>query len=84
MHYTQTKDAHRVTWQPWHSMLWVLGIQPLTVKLAMAVDPTNCKQSWYADDSTSVGKLTEMKKWWDDLATMDRCTGTLQNLLRPS
>ena len=44
-----------------------IGTKPLNDKLADAVDPNTCKQIWYADDSSSAGKLLEMKKWWDTL-----------------
>ena len=36
-------------------------------KLVEVVDNRLCKQVWYADDSASAGKITEMKKWWDEL-----------------
>ena len=47
--------------------MYGIGLKPLTDKLAESVDPRQCKQVWYADDSTSAGKLTEMRKWWDTL-----------------
>ena len=49
--------------------LYGIGIKPLTDKLANTVDTSTCKQVWYADDSSSAGKLIEMKKWWDELCT---------------
>ena len=51
--------------------LYGLGIKPLTDKLADTVSTDLCKQVWYADDSSSAGKLNEMKKWWDELC----CSG---------
>ena len=47
-----------------------LGIQPLTKHLSATIDHKTCKQSWYADDSTAVGRLEEMRRWWDELAAM--------------
>ena len=47
--------------------LYGLGIKPLTDRLSNVVDKSQCKQVWYADDSTSGGKLVEMRKWWDEL-----------------
>ena len=49
--------------------IYGLGIKPLTIKLGEAVDKTKCKQVWYADDSTSGGKITEIRKWWDELCS---------------
>ena len=45
--------------------LYGLGIKPLTDKLAEAIEAEFCKQVWYADDSSSAGELSAMKKWWD-------------------
>ena len=49
--------------------IYVLGIRPLIDNLGEAVDPEKCKQSWYADDSSAGGQLTDMKTWWDHLCT---------------
>ena len=46
-----------------------LGVKPLIDKLSSVVDNDQCKHVWYADDSTSGGKLSEMKKWWNELCT---------------
>ena len=46
---------------------YALGIKPLIDKLAEETDDANCKQVWYADDSSSAGEIIEMKKWWDTL-----------------
>ena len=50
--------------------LYALSIRPLIDNLGEAVDHEKCKQSWYADDSSAGGQLTEMKTWWDQLYTM--------------
>ena len=47
-----------------------LGIRPLIDNLGEAVDHEKCKQSWYADDSSVGGQLTDMKTMWDQLCTM--------------
>ena len=44
-----------------------LGVKPLIDRLSNTVDSDQCKHVWYADDSTSGGKLSEVKKWWDEL-----------------
>ena len=46
---------------------YALGVKPLITELASIVDPSACKQIWYADDSTTAGKLDEIKKWWNFL-----------------
>ena len=35
--------------------------------LSNHVNPKLCKQVWYADDSSSAGKLLEIRSWWDEL-----------------
>ena len=44
-----------------------LRITPPIRNLANKVDNTKCKQVRYADDSSSAGKLEEIKKWWIEL-----------------
>ena len=46
---------------------YALGITPLIKTLSDAVDQEQCKQSWFADDSSAAGKLRETKKWWETL-----------------
>ena len=40
--------------------LYALGIKPLVDNLADAVDPEDCKQSWYADDSSAEGRIEKV------------------------
>ena len=47
--------------------LYALGIRPLSDNLGEVVDHEKCKQSWFAEDSSAGGQLTEMKTWWDQL-----------------
>ena len=49
---------------------YALGVRPLINSLANAVDKENCKQAWYADDSSATGKLSEVKKWWQNLNSL--------------
>ena len=44
-----------------------IATKPLIDKLSNAVNKDDCKQVWYADDSSAAGKILEMKKWWDIL-----------------
>ena len=47
--------------------LYALGIKPLIDHLATSVNTDDCAQVWFADDSSSAGKLREIRKWWDVL-----------------
>ena len=47
--------------------MYAIGIRPLVNILGEKTDSENCKQVWYADDSSAAGKLREMRKWWDIL-----------------
>ena len=47
--------------------MYAVGIRPLVDILHRNTDSTLCKQVWYADDSTSAGILTEIRKWWEVL-----------------
>ena len=49
--------------------MYALGTKPLLDKLMSTVDQQKCKQVWYADDSGSGGKITEMRKWWEELTS---------------
>ncbi len=44
--------------------MYALATIPLIKKLE-----GNYKQIWYADDAAAVGKITELRKWWDKLTT---------------
>ena len=51
---------------------YALGIKPLVDTLEDTITTSNissteCKQSWYADDSSASGKLSSIKVWWDKL-----------------
>ena len=46
---------------------YALGVKPLINILAENVNTDLCKQAWYADDSSAVGKLTAVKTWWQKL-----------------
>ena len=48
-------------------VMYAIGTKPLVDKLGTVVDLVNCKQAWFADDSSSAGKIAEIKKWWDTL-----------------
>ena len=46
---------------------YALGTKPLVDSLAECTNIHECKQAWYADDSSAVGRLTEVKSWWQKL-----------------
>ena len=50
--------------------LYAIGIKPLIDNLANCVNKETCAQCWFADDSSSGGKLTEVRKWWDELCNL--------------
>ena len=47
--------------------MYAIETRPLLNRLQEVVAQRLCKQVWYADDSSSGGKIDEMKKWWDEL-----------------
>ena len=47
-----------------------LGTKPLIDALSDCVDTGTCKQSWFADDSSAVGKLRAVRSWWERLITL--------------
>ena len=46
---------------------YALGVKPLVDELHDCVNIENCKQSWFAYDSSAVGNLKEIKVWWQNL-----------------
>ena len=46
---------------------YALGVKPLVDDLHSCIIKDQCRQSWYADDSSAVGKITEIKLWWKRL-----------------
>ena len=49
--------------------LYALGISPLVQKLGENFDPDDLIQCWFADDSSSAGKLLHLREWWDNLCS---------------
>ena len=47
--------------------LYALGILPLLSLMKKDCDELNIKQTAYADDISGVGKLKELRKWWDNV-----------------
>ena len=47
---------------------YALATRPLMD--AITLDNPNLKQIWYADDATAAGKISDLRKWWDNLATI--------------
>ena len=59
------------------------GTKPLVDTLAETVDQEQCKQSWYADDSSAAGKLREVIHWWEKLVIVGPSMATSQNQVKP-
>ena len=49
--------------------LYAIGIRPLITKLGEGVDQEDLMQCWFADDSSSAGKLVQLRQWWNSLCT---------------
>ena len=47
--------------------MYAVGTRSLINTLQDETDQAECQQVWYADDSSVVGKMLEMRKWWDIL-----------------
>ena len=46
---------------------YALGVKPLVDKLDSCINDKTCQQSWFADDSSAIGKLKAIRKWWQVL-----------------
>ena len=46
---------------------YALGVKPLIDKLKECTCKNECKQCWFADDSSAVGKLIKIRAWWQKL-----------------
>ena len=53
-----------------------LSTRPLIQALSNETADAEVKQVWYADDSSAVGSLAGVKKWWDSHRPMDQTFGT--------
>ena len=49
---------------------YALGVKPLIDQLYDGTNKDLCMQSWYADDSSAIGKLKEIRNWWQKLSTL--------------
>jgi hypothetical protein len=49
-----------------------------TIPLIKELDG-HCKQIWYADDAAAVGKITDLREWWDKLTTLGPWYGYFPN-----
>ena len=49
--------------------MYALAITPLINRLRQQV-PDDAKQVWFADDSTSAGKLVALRRWWEHLTAL--------------
>ena len=45
--------------------MYAMATLPLIRRL-----PDTVTQIWYADDAAAVGSITNLRKWWDDLASL--------------
>ena len=54
--------------------MYALATIPLIKKL-----DGQCKQIWYADDAAAVGKITDLRDWWDKLTTLGPRYGYFPN-----
>ena len=59
---------------PLATAMYAIGI--LTLREAQS------KQVWFADDSSSAGKLVRIKKWWDILTTIGPSYGYFTNAIK--
>ena len=54
--------------------MYAIATVPLINKLR-----GNATQIWYADDATAIGKLTDLKKWWDKICSLGPAYGCFPN-----
>jgi hypothetical protein len=54
---------------PLSMAMYALAITPLIKSLSREV-PNNANQVWFADDSTSAGMLSALKRWWQHLTAV--------------
>ena len=47
--------------------MYAVATRPLINILQEKTNQDQCKQVWYADDSSGGGKIKEIKKWWDEM-----------------
>ena len=59
--------------------MYAVAITPLIKHLSDKTDITEVKQGWYADDSSSVGTLSGILKWWECLASAGPSFGYYPN-----
>jgi len=62
--------------------MYVLSTRLLIQALSNETTNDKVKQVWYADDSSAVGSLAGVKKWWEYL--LDQTLDTALNLQRQS
>ena len=55
--------------------MYAIGTRPLIDKLHQKIVNTTCRQVWYADDSSAIGKILDIKIWWDLLFKSGPCYG---------
>ncbi len=41
-----------------------------TVPLIKKLNNDNVSQVWYADDASGIGKLTDLRSWWDKISSL--------------
>ena len=47
--------------------MYAISVRPLIDKLSMATEGKNMLQVWFADDSSALGSIENIKTWWDTL-----------------
>jgi len=60
-------------------VVYALSTWPLIQALSNETANDEVKQVWYADDSSAVGSLAGVKKWWEDLQAKGPDFGYCQN-----